>query len=125
MINCQKSAITLSIKATQELKNRVKRDLAIPKEERLGKYLGLPDHLGRTKKDLFSMIVDRIRQRVVSWSPKQLFFAGKMVMLKSVFSAMPSYMMSCFKLPGSCCKSIQSSLTRFWWDSKPDKKKMC
>ncbi|KAL9286214.1 hypothetical protein AtEden1_Chr4g0283521 [Arabidopsis thaliana] len=37
---------------------------------------------------------------------------------------MPSYAMMCFKLPASLCKQIQSVLTRFWWDSKPDKRKM-
>ncbi|CAA7044064.1 unnamed protein product [Microthlaspi erraticum] len=46
-------------------------------------------------------------------------------MLKSVLSAMPTYSMSCFKLPAGLYKRIQSALTRFWWDSKPGKKKMC
>ncbi|KAL9840112.1 hypothetical protein AtNW77_Chr2g0224721 [Arabidopsis thaliana] len=46
-------------------------------------------------------------------------------MLKSVLDAMPTYTMSCFKLPGSLCKRIQSALTRFWWDSSTEKKKMC
>ncbi|KAL9831121.1 putative ribonuclease H domain, reverse transcriptase zinc-binding domain-containing protein [Arabidopsis thaliana] len=38
---------------------------------------------------------------------------------------MPTYTMSCFKLPNTLCKRIQSALTRFWWDSAADKKKMC
>lgn len=46
-------------------------------------------------------------------------------MLMSVLSAMPTYAMTWFKLPQSLCKRIQSALTRFWWDSEPDKKKMC
>lgn len=33
--------------------------------------------------------------------------------------------MSCFQLPTSLCKRIQSILTRFWWDANPEKKKMC
>lgn len=37
---------------------------------------------------------------------------------------MPSYTMSCFKLPSSLCKQIQSVLTRFWWDAKLDVRKM-
>lgn len=49
-----------------------------------------------------------------------------MVLLKSVIAAMPSYAMSCFKIPMSLCKRIQSALTRFWWDSNanPEKRKM-
>jgi len=37
---------------------------------------------------------------------------------------MPLYAMSCFKLPVSLCQRIQSVLTRFWFDDKPDKKKL-
>lgn len=33
--------------------------------------------------------------------------------------------MSCFKLPMSLCKQIQSVLTRFWWDLSPEVRKMC
>lgn len=47
-----------------------------------------------------------------------------MVLLKSVLASMPTYAMSCFKLPVSLCKKIQSALTRFWWDVKPELRKM-
>lgn len=33
--------------------------------------------------------------------------------------------MSCFQLPVSLCKRIQSTLTRFWWDDSEEKRKMC
>lgn len=45
-------------------------------------------------------------------------------MIKDVLSAIPIYSMTCFKLPLSLCKRIQSALTKFWWDAKPRKKKM-
>lgn len=79
--------------------------------------LGLPEMFGRKKKDMFNLIIDRIRQRSLSWSSKFLSTAGKATMLKSVLAAMPTYTMSCFKIPGSPSKRIQSALTRFWWDS--------
>ncbi|XP_048613143.1 uncharacterized mitochondrial protein AtMg00310-like [Brassica napus] len=46
-----------------------------------------------------------------------------MTMLKSVLSPIPSHAMSCFKLPVSLCKRIQSALTQFWWDDRMEKKK--
>ncbi|XP_019097511.1 PREDICTED: uncharacterized protein LOC109131263 [Camelina sativa] len=49
---------------------------------------------------------------------------GKLTMLKSVLTTMPTYTMSCFQLPASLCKRIQSALTRFWWDKNTEKKKM-
>ncbi|XP_018458886.1 uncharacterized mitochondrial protein AtMg00310-like [Raphanus sativus] len=48
-----------------------------------------------------------------------------MVLLKSVLAAMPTYSMSCFKLPQSLVKQLQSVLTRFWWDLSPEIRKMC
>ncbi|CAA7052738.1 unnamed protein product [Microthlaspi erraticum] len=46
-------------------------------------------------------------------------------MIKSVLASIPTYSMSCFKLSTGLCKRIQSALTRFWWDTKPGKRKMC
>uniref|UniRef100_M4EYE7 Reverse transcriptase domain-containing protein n=1 Tax=Brassica campestris TaxID=3711 RepID=M4EYE7_BRACM len=123
-INRAKSAITFSSKTSQECKSRVKRELNICSEGGIGKYLGLPEHFGRKKRDIFSSIVDRIRQRGQSWTSRYLSGAGKMVLLKAVLAAMPTYTMSCFKLPVSLCKQIQSVLTRFWWDVTPEIKKM-
>lgn len=123
-INKEKSAINFSKKTPQELREKIKQSLQINKEGGVGKYLGLPEHFGRKKRDLFTSIVDKIKQKALSWSSKFLSSAGKLVFLKSVLSAMPSYAMTCFKLPFSLCKRIQSALTRFWWDAKPGIKKM-
>lgn len=50
------------------------------------------------------------------WTNKFLSAVGKLVMLQSVLSAIPSYTMTCFSLPVSFCKRIQSAVTRYWWD---------
>lgn len=124
-INRSKSAITFSSKTSLECKTRAKRELNIENEGGIGKYLGLPEHFGRKKRDIFASIVDRIKQRAQSWTARFLSGAGKMVLLKAVLASMPTYAMSCFKLPMSLCKQIQSVLTRFWWDIKPELRKMC
>lgn len=48
-----------------------------------------------------------------------------MTLLKSVLTAIPTYTISCFELPVSLCKRIQSILTRFWWDASDGTRKMC
>ena len=55
---------------------------------------------------------------------RYLSTAGKLTLLQSVFSAIPTFPMSCFQLPMSLCKKIQSVMIRFWWDSNDGKKKM-
>lgn len=125
LINKLKSSIFFSKKTPAEIKSKVKKWLLTEKEGGVGKYLGLPELFGRKKKDLFTSIVDRIRQRALSWSNRFLSGAGKIVLLKSVLSTLPNYAMSCIQLPKSLCKIIQSTLTRFWWDSSDQKRKMC
>lgn len=86
--------------------------------------MGVPENFGKRKRDLFTTIVDKIRQRALSWSSKRLSKAGKLTMLKAVLTAIPTYPMSCFELPMSMYKRIQSVLTRFWWDGSDNKRKM-
>lgn len=66
-----------------------------------------------------------MKQKAVSWSTQFLSMAGKATMLQSVLSATPSFAMSCFELPISLCKRIQSVLVRFWWDTKEGDRKIC
>lgn len=113
-INRGKSAITFSSKTTAESKERVNRDLLISNEGGIGKYLGLPEHFGRRKRDIFAGIGDRIKQRSHSWTARYLLGVGKMVLPKTVLAVMLDYAMSCFKIPKSLCKQIQSVLTRLW-----------
>lgn len=90
----------------------------------MGKYLGLPEHFGRKKRDLFTSIIDKIKQKGKSWSNRFLSKAGKLTMIKSVLSPVPSHAMQCFKLPLSLCKRIQAAVTKFWWDDKEGERKM-
>lgn len=125
-INLRKSAITLSAKAPVELKRQVKRIFHINTDGGIGK-LRITKHFGRKNKDTFWGILDRINQRAFSWSNRYLSSAGNKFLLKAVLSSLPSYAMTCFKLPISLCKRIQSSLTRFlrfWWDEKPGTRKI-
>jgi len=123
-INVAKSSITFSHKTPTALKETTKAVLLIQNEGGTGKYLGLPELIGRKKRDLFSSIVDRIKQKARSWSNRFLSPAGKMTMLKSVLSPVPSHAMTCFQLPDSLCQRIQTALTRFWWDDREGNKKM-
>ena len=95
-INVDKSSITFSKRTPGTLKQAVKSKLNISKEGGVGKYLGLPEHFGKRKRDIFSSIVERIIQKAKGWSNKFLSTAGKMMMLQSVLSLIPSHAMTSF-----------------------------
>jgi hypothetical protein len=41
-----------------------------------------------------------------------------------VVQAIPTYVMSCFKLPDSLCDHMESMINKFWWGSKQGERKI-
>ncbi|XP_058218798.1 uncharacterized mitochondrial protein AtMg00310-like [Rhododendron vialii] len=96
----------------------------IPIRADLGKYLGLPAEVGKSKTALFSYIKDRVLQKLARWKKKILNQVGKEVLLKSVALALMVYAMSCFKLPVGLCHQIEAAMAIFWWGQKSDERKI-
>lgn len=44
--------------------------------------------------------------------------AGREVLIKSVLQAIPTYVMSCFKLPQTILEEVEKIIRRYWWGSK-------
>lgn len=47
-------------------------------------YLGLPVILGRSKKEIFSMVMDRVWKKIKGWKEKVLSRFGKETLIKAV-----------------------------------------
>lgn len=56
-------------KTPQEVKDTTKTILKISKEGGVGKYLGLPEHFGRKKKDLFTSVVEESAREQLAGQP--------------------------------------------------------
>jgi hypothetical protein len=50
--------------------------------------------------------------RIEGWRAKTLSQAGRLVLIKSVAAALPSYAMSSFLLPISCCKELDKAFKK-------------
>lgn len=50
--------------------------------------------------------------------------AGREVLIKSVAQAIPTYIMSCFRLPDGVCYEIDSMVCNFWWGQKEETRKI-
>ncbi|XP_058767579.1 uncharacterized mitochondrial protein AtMg00310-like [Vicia villosa] len=88
------------------------------------KYLGLPVVFGKSKKEVFGTVINRVWKKIKGWKEKFLSRAGKEVLIKSVAQAIPSYIMSCYKLPESICQEIEAMVAKFWWGSKEGERKV-
>ncbi|KAA3460284.1 reverse transcriptase [Gossypium australe] len=111
-----------STNTTEESKIAVGRLLGVRSLSSPEKYLGLPNMVGRRKKEAFQNLVDRIVSRIESWSSRFLSQRGKEVFIKSVLQAIPTYAMSYFLFPRVLCEKIESILARFWWQKGPGKR---
>lgn len=54
-------------------------------------------------------------EKLQGWKEKLLSKAGKEILIKAVAQPIPTYAMSCFKLPNSFGEDIESIIRKFWW----------
>ncbi|XP_023639555.1 uncharacterized protein LOC111830929 [Capsella rubella] len=114
-INFVKSSIQFGHKVGENIKSEMQEILGITTLGGMGSYLGLPESLGGSKTKVFSFIQDRLHNHINGWSAKLLCKGGKEVMIKAVASALPTYVMSCFRLPKTITTKLTSAIANFWW----------
>uniref|UniRef100_A0A803PHD5 Reverse transcriptase zinc-binding domain-containing protein n=1 Tax=Cannabis sativa TaxID=3483 RepID=A0A803PHD5_CANSA len=80
-------------------------------------YLGLPCTIGRNKNAVFGFLKDKASKKILRWEGRFLSKAGKELLLKTVSQALPNHAMSVFLLPLQTCKSLESTMSKYWWQS--------
>ena len=90
---------------TQESIKQLFRAEVIKQHE---KYLGLPSLVGKSKKNTFQQLKERLANKLSGWKEKLLSNAGKEVLIKAIAQVMPTHTMSCFLLSSSLCEEMTS-----------------
>ena len=121
-LNTSKSSILFGSKVPAEVKHVIKATVGIQREGGMGTYLGLPEKICGSKRQVFAFIRDRLNNRINSWTAKFLTKGGKEIFIKSVAQALPTYVMSCFLLPQDILNKLKSSIANFWWSTKENNK---
>ena len=78
------------------------------------KYLGLPFFVGRNKKASFDNIKQQVWKKFQGWEGKLLSQVGREILIKAIAQALPTYTMSCFKLPIGLCHDIEALIHRLF-----------
>ncbi|KAA3451486.1 reverse transcriptase [Gossypium australe] len=113
-VNFGKSAIFYSTNTTEESKAAVGRLLGVRSLPSPEKYLGLPNMVGRRKKEAF--------QNLKVGVPDYCLKGEKRFSLSQYFRQFLLMPMSCFLFLRVLCEKIESILARFWRQKGPGKR---
>ena len=106
-LNRDKTNIFFSANTLPDLQTSIQVLLGVPSIRQYEKYLGLPAFVGKAKKQSFVYIKEWIWKKLQGWKEKLLSQADKKVLIKLVIQVIPTYSMSCFKLPKCLIKDIE------------------
>ncbi|PON71766.1 hypothetical protein TorRG33x02_253580 [Trema orientale] len=96
------------------------RTIGVPRIRNNTKYLGLPLFHTRRKSHDFNYILDKLESLLSGWKSKLLSKAGRLMMIKSVGLAIPTYTMQSIPIPLQLCNKIDAALRKFWWGHKSE-----
>ena len=120
-LNRAKTLLYFSSNTARENQEEIKARFGAQVIKQHEKYLGLPSLVGRNKKNSFK---EKLAKKLAGWREKLLSKAGKEILIKVVAQAIPTYTMSCFKIPNSLCEEMTSLMRNLWWGQQKEERKM-
>ena len=87
------------------------------------KYLGIPIHYRKLLIKEWKMIEDRFEKKLGCWASKMLSYGDRLVLINSVLSSLPMFLLSFFQIPMGVRKRLDYFRSRFFWQSEQHKRK--
>ncbi|GKV49617.1 hypothetical protein SLEP1_g56358 [Rubroshorea leprosula] len=87
-------------------------------------YLGLPVDGRFGSKKLWELVVNKFRAKLAVWKAATLSFGGRLILLKSILSALPIFYMSLYLLPNSVLEELIRIQRNFLWGGTGSIKKI-
>jgi hypothetical protein len=87
------------------------------------RYLGIPISPSRLSNRDWRVVEERFQKKLSSWKGKLLSFGGRLVLINSVLSSLPMYMLSFFRIPKGVLEKLDYYRSRLFWQCDEHKKK--
>jgi hypothetical protein len=114
-VNVGKSSLLFSKNISDSTVHSIKGIFPYKLTSSASYYLWLPFIIGKSKKEAFQLVLDKVFHKIEGWRVKTLSQAGRTVLIKACAAAIPSYAMSTFVLPDSVCDTLDRQFKNFWW----------
>lgn len=113
LVNYNKSDIVFSPNTCARQRESICACLQVQDKGKPGKYLGMPMHIGKRKKEVFGFIGDKIHNKLQAWCNKDFSRAGKLTLLKSAAQSTPNFWISLFLIPDGICDEVEKKMNAF------------
>lgn len=84
IINMEKSSMCFSSGTSNAKRTEIQNVLRVTEVEKFEKYLGMPAMVGRSKREVFEFLKDRVWSRIQRWNERDFSMAGREVLIKAV-----------------------------------------
>ena len=84
------------------------------------KYLGLPLGAKFKDKSIWNPILEKMEKRLAGWKRLYSSKGGRVTLIKSTLSNLPTYFLSLFPIPASVANQIETLQRNFLWGSFGD-----
>jgi hypothetical protein len=88
------------------------------------KYLGVPLHHDKLRKEDIQLIIDKILKRIAGWRGKLLSYPARIILIKSCLASIPIYLLSFLKFPKWALRLINSQMANCLWNDVKEKRKL-
>ena len=86
-------------------------------------YMGISIHHRKLSNKEWKCIEDRIEKKLSCWKSKLMSYGDRLVLINSVLTSMPMFLLSFFEVPKGVRKRLDFFRSRFFWQSDEAKKK--
>ena len=105
-VSNEKTSVLFSNNFPKNMKVKLTQISSFQKTNQLGKYLGVPLSGKYLKRIDYQYVVEQISSNHAIWKSKQLSFAGRVTLAKSVMKAIMIYLMMTNMMPKMCIDEI-------------------